>query len=98
VPVALSRQLASGGAVHVPQLLARGQQTPWGIAIDATSVYGTNFNGHTVMKVPLDGGASVTLASEQNFPHWIAVDETGVYWVNQGNVGSTDGTVMKVSK
>jgi hypothetical protein len=57
-----------------------------GIAVDAVSVYWTGVgggNGISVMKVPLDGGTVVTLASGQgtqgsDFP--IAMDGRNLYW------------------
>ena len=75
----------------------------YGLAVDATGVYWTNYSTTThsgsVMSVGLDGGKSVTLASGLNRPNCIAVDETNVYWTN-GDVGggTSTGTVMKVAK
>jgi hypothetical protein len=60
--------------------------------VDATSVYWTN-EGGAVMKVALDGGTPVTLASGQRVPNAIAVDATGVYWTNYD---AGVGAVMKV--
>ena len=80
--------LAGGSPVN----LASEQSYPWGIAVDAASVYWTNYHGGEVMKVALAGGSPVTLASTQNGPRRIAVDATSVYWTNNG-----DGTVMKVA-
>lgn len=75
--------------------LAFGQNNPWAIAVDSTSVYWTNsIDNGSVMKVPLGGGPSITLASAQTEVAGIAVDSTSVYWVNSGN--GTNGTVMKI--
>jgi hypothetical protein len=60
------------------------------IAVDATSVYWTT--NTTVMKVPIGGGTSITLASGQDssgsgnlgIDTGIAVDATSVYWTNLG--------------
>ena len=53
------------------------------------SVYWTNLNGGTVMKVALAGGNPVTLASGQVNPLAVAVGAADVYWT------TSTGTVMK---
>jgi hypothetical protein len=78
---------------------------PTAIAVDATSVYwanagtlATNDAVGTIMKVALDGGTPVTLASGQNFPAVVAVDGSNVYWTNAGTSSFgdlvADGSVM----
>ena len=60
--------------------------TPFAIAIDATFVYWTDTAAGTINKVPIAGGAPVTLATEQDTPISIAVDATNVYWTTSGAV------------
>ncbi|WP_437330352.1 hypothetical protein [Sorangium sp. So ce381] len=45
------------------------------------------------MRVPIAGGEAEVLASEQDGPSGIAVDDSYVYWANQGA-----GTVVKLRK
>jgi hypothetical protein len=66
-----------------------------GIAVDAASVYWTNYDGGTVMKVAICGGALTTLASGQNRPAGIAVDSSSVYWTTWAD--GSNGTVMKAT-
>ncbi len=88
-----------GGAVRI---LAPAQENPVAIAADESGVYWVTNAGNTasgtVVFSPLDGGATITLATGQAEP-WlgIAVDGTSVYWTNTDNQNG-NGTVMRVAK
>jgi hypothetical protein len=75
--------------------------TPHSLAVDGDSVYWTqpglsNDDVATVMKVSIDGGTPVTLASvPDSDPYGIAVDRENVYWANGAD--SMGRRVMKVS-
>jgi hypothetical protein len=85
-----------GGAVVI--LAQPAFNVPTEITVDSAFAYFTNWVGDdSVMKVPLNGGPTVTLASHQSTPWGIAVDATHAYWVNSGS-GTTpdDGAIMRV--
>jgi hypothetical protein len=62
--------------------LAAGQIEPAYPAVYANNLYWTtqSHGWGTVMKVPLEGGAPTTLASNQAGPSNLQVNATGVYW------------------
>jgi hypothetical protein len=80
----------------MPTRLAMGEAGgPSAIAVDATHVYWTDAKAKTLMKVPKQGGAPVTLASGQDGISALAIDAANVYWVN--NLTGDLGSVMKVA-
>ena len=64
-----------------------------GITVDTKSVYWTNSNSGTIMKVPPGGGTPPTLASGHFSAYGIAVDATNVYWTDS----YAGGPVMKLT-
>jgi hypothetical protein len=71
--------------------LASGREGIWPtVAVDGAGVYWTEHSGGIpiwpgsgdgrVMKVAVDGAALTTLAARQDFPSFIRVDATSVYW------------------
>lgn len=81
----VSRIPVAGGGITT---VAAGQ-TPYAVALDATTVYWANEAG-TIMKRPKAGGQPTMLVGGQNGPTEIIVDATSVYWTN-----ISDGSVMR---
>jgi hypothetical protein len=89
---AILRTPIGGGAIVT---MVSGIAALAGIAVDDANLYwlddgppdsnryADNTNG-AVMRMPLDGGAPLTLASGQNWPQSIVVDSANVYWTNGG--------------
>ena len=93
----------SAGECLVVVASSATEDTYYNIVLDDTSVYWTNaatggvYTEGTVLKAPLKGGATTTLASGQISPYGIAIDATSVYWTNEGTCyDKTDGSILKV--
>lgn len=75
------------GGAGLPVTLASAEASPTALAVDATSVYwtdyGTGNSDGAVRKVSICGGATTTLAAGQNWPTGLVVDATNVYWLNR---------------
>lgn len=95
------------GQCATPKVIANRQADPLVLAVDATSVYFTNFakgvsGAGTVVRCTLPDcpGGPAVLAKKGNGPWGVTVDEAFVYWVEEGTAGenSTDGQVLRVKK
>jgi hypothetical protein len=60
------------------ELLATMRDPPWGVAVDATTVYVAAQSAGPLFAIPLAGGLPTQLASTSVFT--VAIDETRVYW------------------
>jgi hypothetical protein len=77
--------LAGGDVQHLADIPG-AQAFPIGIAVHAGYVYWTQRDGN-VLRVPAGGGATEALASGEQNPGAIAVDDGGAYWLNAVSLG-----------
>lgn len=75
--------LDGGDVVTLFESQDTSQEGPNSIALDATHVYWTGYNG-SLMKVPKNGGTAVALSDPGARPVGVAVDESHVFWTTQG--------------
>ncbi len=90
---------AATGCGGSPRMVAIEQSNAFSIAVDATSVYWTNYRseGDLVMKCPRAGCSSpIPVAWMQKNAREIAVDETSIYWIADDPVAGS--SVMKIAK
>jgi len=81
------------GCGDQPTALASNQATPGGIAVHAGVVYWANNGDGTVVSCPAAGcGSPTPIATGQDVPDAVFVDDQNVYWTDVGN--TSNGSVM----
>ena len=68
-----------------PTPVLTGLNNPANVAVDSTSIYISDPGNNRVIKVPLAGGPTTTLAAGLNNPAGVAVDSTSIYISDSGN-------------
>ena len=90
----------------MPETLIPAQVFPFGIAVDSSGAYWTSqgnvgssgaiyFEPTSSFMLGNTSAYVIPLATQQDVPTRIALDESYVYWTNAGT-GLTDGSIMKV--
>lgn len=95
----IERLLLSGEPQH--EILATGLDHPNGIALDADTVYWTNWGDGTVnsiSKTAKPSDAPTVLARGRVAPSAIFVDESAIYWVDEGSSSKPTGNLIKLPK
>lgn len=78
-----------------PKMVLVGNIQPTSFAVDDSWVYWTDFS-RKVMKVSVQGGTPVVLATQQANPVGIAIDATNVYWSNFGLQTPHTAAIMSI--
>ncbi|MCA9623335.1 MAG: hypothetical protein KC731_30150 [Myxococcales bacterium] len=98
----LMRVAVNGGTLGAVTEVASNLSFPNGVAIHEDGyVYWCNRGDGTIMRLPKDANASMTpetLASGQRSPSAVVIDDTSIYWINEGSAGQENGAVMRVAK
>jgi hypothetical protein len=102
------RRILKTGASQTPVDLVTGLGNTRELALchaslptDCTTdkwVYFTSYTDGTVQRVLKDGTKVQTLATGQNFPIGIAVDDAAVFWANYGTKATPNGTIARLPK
>lgn len=89
-------------------VLAGDLESPWGVATDGVYIYFTERAGEPdwecqdargrLNAIPVSGGAVEVLADGLMCPSRIEVNDDGIYWVNNGVEGESNGALMVVPK
>ncbi len=68
------------------QTLVTGQNSPFGVAVNATHIYWADTGDDTIMMANLDGSnpAAIVSVSAGSHPYGVTLDSNYVYWTNLG--------------
>ena len=82
-------QFKDGGVVRangntiVPVIA--GHDGPWGVALDGTHLYWTDYGAGAVWRSDLDGGSAMSISTNEVHAGCLALDATHLYWVTAGD-------------
>jgi hypothetical protein len=65
-----------------PAILASGQKSPGDLVVDATHVYWANLGDGTIVRAPLDGGATTIVVADAGQAWSLAVSATTLSWTD----------------
>ena len=85
--------LSQGGTpCQAPTLLADNQYDPWGLWVDASTVYWVTHGDGQVLSCAIGGcnNQPTVLAQNQGHPYGMSVDGGTIYWADE-----TDGKILK---
>ena len=89
--------LCDGGTGGVTRTLAYSQDYPYELVQDSSHLYWTNYNPSAdIMKAGKDGTGEAALASGQDRPSSIAVNDTHVFWI--ATTGDYTRAIRSVAK
>jgi hypothetical protein len=90
--------VALGGGTATELAGAPFAKYPLYLAVDATHVYWTNYQGGTVARVPVAGGQVEELVQGENEPWGLADDATAIYWTEHFGPDTGAGKVKRLAK
>ncbi len=79
------------------EVIASGQASPRGIALDERSVYWANQSDGTIAAWEKAGGAARVFARGATLPRWVVLDPTQVFW-NSDSQGDCVPGILKLPK
>ncbi len=102
------RRVAKVGASQTPLDLVSGLGNTRELALCKPSVAGdcakdewvyfSSFVDGTIQRVTKDGARVQTLATGQNHPIGVAVDDTAIFWASYGATTTANGAIMRLPK
>jgi hypothetical protein len=84
--------VALGSLIGTPTAIATSQAAPYGIAVDATTLYWANSSDGSIQSVAKTGGSPRPIATGQAAPRAVAVDAVSVLWSTAG------GAIYRIAK
>ncbi len=75
--------------------LAADQPSPAAVELSGTTVFWSTISDDGIWSLPQGTSSPLPFATGQDFPRSLAVDDTALYWVNAGQLGSGNGDIHR---